>query len=473
MNLARAILAGGLIEKAARTKQPEGMGPSQPLDMNLPSGRPLVKVDFDPTTAIVKGYKASAWVFACINRIATAASTVPWRVYKRTPDDWEPLDSHPLEDMMETPNQKMTRQSLMYFEVAWLLAVGNCLFRVNRLNDQKKTPVELWPFAPRNVFPIPDDKDWILGYQYTEDGVRKRTDEEGIELIHAMIPDPDNILWGAGPLQSVWKTVTADVAGTEWRADLLGKGGVPPGAIIDDSIQTEEQLKMGKERLRAAWRDAASNVSPMLLTGGKNWMNFSINASDMQYLEGRQFSVQEIVAAFGLLPAMFDPGAATYDNLTASIRWMYDNPVTQALDLIEGALNLKLIPEKEQASLWLHYDFSGVKAVQDDVARKVAAVAQALSTGISPNEAYRLFDIAINADEEGDTRFLSSGLVRLKDAAADASTQEPTGMPPGPTPPQFGQPPGAPPQTEGEERQPEDKDTKKPPPPEEPEDTEE
>src|SRR3954468_1936629 len=75
------------------------------------NGRPQGKT-WDEAKAIKEGFKLAPYVYACIDLKANAAASVPWKVLPRPSRtaDWEPAPGHPLEDLIEYPNAKMTRQ---------------------------------------------------------------------------------------------------------------------------------------------------------------------------------------------------------------------------------------------------------------------------------------------------------------------------------------------------------------------------
>lgn len=396
--------------------------PSQNLGYSIQDGggalRAIYDYDFDPTAAILQGYRVSAFAFACINRIATGASSVPWIVMKRRGKVWEPDEGHDLEQLLEYPTDNvLSRKQLMYYVIAWLLATGNGLMKIVRTDPSgRKKPAELWPLASRNVGVVPHNVDWIKEYEYTENGVKTRIGAD--EIIHAQIPDPSDPLWGSGPMQAAWSAIRVDVAAGNWRADAYARGGVPPGAFSDPKLQTPKQFTDGKERLRAAWRDSASNAVPMLLGGDTKWVSFGISAADLQDLEGRQWNAYQIATAFGLLPAEFDPSAATYDNLETALMWRFNGPISQCLDIVEDQLNMVLVPKNERKDTWIHYDFSSVKALQLMIAKKLDAVAKAIDNGMTPNDAWRLVDIPIETTDEGSIRLIRAGLVPLVEASA-------------------------------------------------------
>jgi HK97 family phage portal protein len=379
--------------------------------------------DVAPRDAVIYGFKASPWVYACVDRTATAASSIPWRVEHKTGSgerDWEPDPNDWRAKLLNYPNPYMSSKELFYWAYAWGALNGNMLLRA--------TPggagfVELLPMSPVSVEPVPDKMTWIRGYNIIEDGkVKYAFGRE--EIIHARLPDPLNPLWGQGRLQAAWASVKADTSSANYRKTLYESGGVPPGAITDNALTTTEALEAAHNQLKLAWRKNSTENVPMILGSGAHYLPFGFSASDLQIPEDRQLTVNEIVTAFGFLPAMFDSSAATYENLRTSVRFMYDNAVMPLCDLMRDALNLFLLTEEERQSdtVWITYDLSAVPFFRQDRQEKIKQLGEGIRNGISRNDMVSILELGVEDAEGGDEVFIESGLTLLSEAAEGAAS---------------------------------------------------
>jgi HK97 family phage portal protein len=390
--------------------------------VQFPAPRGAVSaVDWKVEQVALSAFKACSWVYVCVTRLAQALSSVPWRVYTRPSrrNDWEVAEDHPHEVLLEYPNPRMSRKALMLFQGQQVLLRGNALFhRVAGANGESP---ELWPLNPARIQPIADEAQFLWGYK-EQDGQRRELPAE--EVAHAMLPDPTNPLWGVPPLRAISDVVAADIDAVVWNRSMLKNLAVPPGAFVDPSIVTDEQLAEARNRIRERYASPDNARTPMVLGGGASWVAMGQNAVEMDWIESRKFTVQEIVAAYNLLPAMFSNDAATYSNMSIAVRWMWENPVMQLLDAFEEAFNLLLVPPKDRATTWIHYDTSGVLALRDDLASRAAALPQLVASGVPVNEAARLLDLPLPSVSGGDTPLVSAGLMRLEDAADPLMPEE-------------------------------------------------
>lgn len=396
------------------------MSPSQALGgIAISEGVTTVpQNDLNPTTAVKDGFKKNVFVYACVTRLASAASSLVWRVERRNGDgekDWEPAPEDWRSKLLNYPNPSMSAKEVMYYAFAWLAINGNGLLR--RVPGGPGGILELWPASPVNV-QVKPNRDWIGGYDILENGrVVKNVDPEF--FIHCRLPDPLNPLWGVGMLQSAWASVQADVASAEWRKNLYSSGGVPPGAITDSSLTTTEAVQEAKAQVRLAWRTGAKNSEPMVLGSGTSYLPFGFSAADMMIPQDRELTVAEIATAFGMLPAMFDSSAATYDNLRTAVRFMYDNGVIPLADTMRDALNLALLTEEERESdsVYITYDLTQVPFFRAEREAKIEQLGMAIRSGISRNDAVGLLDLGLEEVEGGDAVFIESGLTLLSEAA--------------------------------------------------------
>ncbi|MHA1302259.1 MAG: phage portal protein, partial [Candidatus Heimdallarchaeaceae archaeon] len=122
------------------------------------SGRP-VWTDWSTKRAIKYGFKSSTWVYACIYKIMKAVASVPWKV--RDANTKEDIENSPLEELLRKPNPWMSGQNLFERLVTHLYLGGNGIWGKVRVN---RIVVELWPYHPDSIRPVPSRTEFILKY---------------------------------------------------------------------------------------------------------------------------------------------------------------------------------------------------------------------------------------------------------------------------------------------------------------------
>jgi hypothetical protein len=123
-------------------------------------------------TLAQEGYNSAPPIFHAINLIATACAGIPWVLYERKGPNRRgtEVDQHPLIDLMQKPNPNQGWGKLFEAYVSYLYISGNSYLWANRLNGGKGKPVELWTLRPDRMRVVPDEKQFVSGFQYEVNG---------------------------------------------------------------------------------------------------------------------------------------------------------------------------------------------------------------------------------------------------------------------------------------------------------------
>lgn len=429
--LARAGRSQGEVTKAAPRLNGRGNARGAGLDF-LPwgaTGRPLQR-DFSAEGYIEQG-KTCSWVFACQDRLAGAVSSVPWRVQSKKGKEWEEASGHEFELAIEYPNDHLSRQYLMRMTVMHLCGAGNFLWRAVTARGRVN---EFWPINPLLWMPVPSESEWIDRYERSALGQLVRAGPRTLrpeEVIHGQFCDPLNPYWGLSPMRSISRVVDMDRRMVEWNRNAVENGAVPPGAFVDPTIQNDGQREELQAALLAHYAGPEHARVPLVMGGGAKWERMAMTPDEMDWMESRRWTLVEVCAAHGVLPAMLFPDTK-YANVGESIRYMWEHGARTLLELIQDALNTKLVPRAQRASLWIHYDLSGVEVLKDNLATRLEAHERAVRSFIPPNRSIVLLDLPLDPVDGGDESYMPIALTR---AVPDEEPEEEaeTPIPPPPT----------------------------------------
>lgn len=459
------------VQKAADS----GVSPGQflpGLGYTYGGGQPL-QTDWDQDKAILEGYKGSTWPFACLDRLGGACSSVPWRVMEKKKGGpkppgkgmsgsgaWEAQDGDPLELLIERPNEVMSRQFLINVMVLHLGTVGNALQKIILTGARgKEQPAELWPINRYRPVPIdeyaapkfgPDGKQllWIEGY--------KRYDRPLLpvlqpgQVVHAMLPDPGNLLWGMSPMRPIAPIIDMDRKQVAWNGSLPEQANVPRGAFVDRNLKTDGQMREAARLLQARMSDRTG--VPLVIGAGSEWLPMAFTPVETDWMESRKQSMIEVCAAYGVLPSIFISDSK-YANQETAVKHMWKNGAHRMLSVIEDAFNLKLVPRSRRGELWIHFDLSQVPDIQDTLPLRLEAHERAVRSAIPPNRSFIMLDLPVDPVPGGDEPLVLGTLVALEQVLAQP---EPAGvddgtddMSPDPAPAPGAKPNGADPSNNG------------------------
>lgn len=390
-------------------------GKMLPFVPNWMSGKPIW-TDWSADRAIKHGLKASVWVYRCIQRRAKAMASVSWYVEERQGDKWVRKPNHPLEVLLAEPNPFMSGQQLMEYLVNHLDLGGNGLWH---MVTARKMPVELWPIKPDPTIikPVPDRQKFISHYEYTiEPGNKIRLEPK--EIIHFRFVDPGNLYWGLAPLQVAAITVDTDVEAVRWNKIALQNRAVTDGVFTFEHPLTEEQWEEARKQVREQHQGADNARTPWVLGAGAKWYQMSLTPVEMDFLNSRKFSREEICAVFDVPPILVGATeASTYNNYQTSRLAFWEDTIIPLLDSIRECLDMALIPYWDpeaakpgvQAKLRIMYDLSTVPAMQDKFSAKVDAATKLWRMGVPLNMINEHLELGLPEVPGGDEPRLSGG----------------------------------------------------------------
>ena len=325
------------------------------------SGR-TISTNWNADKAVDEGLKANAWVHSAVNRVAGAVASVPLLLERRNGDRWEAQPDHELQALLNRPNPFMGRQDISERWTQHMLLAGNALFWLNIVQGK---PAELWPIHPDTIRPIQSRSDFISGYEWRPDSSTKRVLSVP-EVAHWQFPDPSQPLWGPSPLRAAAGAVDLDQAAARWNRAVLANDGKLPLAVLLDSLLSIQTAREAAALVREQI-DGGSIMQALVLGGTSKVQPLSLSATDLDFLNGRRFSREEICAVFGVPPILLSFGeAVTYANLDAAKTALWEDRVVPLLDdLCQGYMGT-LFPywALNEADWRIRPDLSGVRALQ-------------------------------------------------------------------------------------------------------------
>lgn len=312
----------------------------------------------------VEGYEKNVYVNKSINEIATTVAGIPWILTDRS---GKPIESHPLLDLLARPNPTMSRSAFFIWLVSYFLIDGNeFILAVSPDPNGRQPPRELWPLQP----------DWIelkLGGRGKPTREFRFKNKDGTTspippdmILHIKMFNPLSPFIGLSPIRAARFSITQGNESKKWNVSLLQNHARPAGAFITKGNVQPQQRTRIKEEMEEKWTGSANAGRPLFLEGGFEWTQFSLNAADMDWLEGQKISAREIALIFGVPPELIgDVSNKTYSNYKEARRAFYQETILPFMQFLKDEFNTWLVP-KFGDNLILDFDTDQVVALQED-----------------------------------------------------------------------------------------------------------
>lgn len=254
----------------------------------------------DPSTVDnqVTLYRLQTWIQNAIDIPAQMAASTPLNVLEMVGEETTPLKNHDFERLLRGPNDDQGRAEFLVATFSWLMATGNCYWWMNTLNET--SPVdELWIIPTNQIAPVPDGNMSVKGYVYDPGDGSALQPLEAWEVCHFKRWNPSNKYVGLTPLEALAMDARGDLAAQRFNTAFYDKDNVKASGIL---AFADTFTKPGEwERLKVESREQHGGTKHnriMMLrgvgAGGVQWLQTQLTQVDIQYLQQRQFTKEEI-----------------------------------------------------------------------------------------------------------------------------------------------------------------------------------
>ncbi len=324
---------------------------TQPL---LALGGDVIWSEKNYETFAKEAYLRNVISFACIDKIAKAVSSVPWKIFeisqngKRT----EVL-SHPLRSIIKRPNPDDSFNYLVLKLIAYLCISGNSFMeRVGTLTGGDAVK-EFYVLRPDRMQILQSTSGAVTGYRYSANGrsvdfVRDAATKKS-EILHLKTFNPINDWWGAAVTESASYEIDTSNEMTTWNMGILQNQARPGMLFLSKNNLTDEQWTRLKKQLldnKSSGKNAGRNL---ILEGTDDVKPYAWSPAELDYIEGGRELARRIAIAYNVPPMLLSiPGDNTYSNFQEARLAFQEETVNFYLTYLSGELNNWLFGAEEE-----------------------------------------------------------------------------------------------------------------------------
>lgn len=316
--------------------------------------------------ALIKVHDNSVWVYRSVNIIGNTLASIPinWFVVSQNGERQQVFDGPAA--LMRKPNPWMTQNFLTTLTFMYLDMTGNAYWEI--VKDTTGTPIALFPLRPDRVKIIPDKDNYILGYIHEVNSQRIVLDAD--DVVHFSNPNLDNDFYGQGAMRSAFLPAQNDLSAQKWNIAYFKNGAHHSGAFMVEESMGQDEYDRLKEELNAKNTGEENWHNILVLEGKATYESLNDTIKDMDFTGLRKMSREEIIAAFGVPPALVGLFEfANYANVKEQIKIFWQYVADPKLKAFSEQLALdfgSLFPQPSNGELVAIPDFSNVEALQED-----------------------------------------------------------------------------------------------------------
>lgn len=322
-----------------------------------------------------QGYEKNVMVYACIRKIATACAGIEWELYnKRKGGEPVEVEDSPLLDLLAKPNPLQARAQFFEAMVSFYLLTGNTYVEANRPSPNAP-PLELWTMRPDLVYVVPNKSGYVGKYVFDTGAIKKVFPVDVVSMqgnvLHIKTFHPTDIWYGLSPLSAGMIAVDQNNATNRSNLALVQNNSTPSGVVSVRETKSNATGNLSKEqfdRLKDQIDDQFQpnkNNKPILLEGGLDFKPIAWSPKEMEFLNNKRVTAEDICLIFGVPPEIMGLGKTTYANYAEAMAAFYKNTILPLMDLIKTDFNNWLVPMYDQKKqMYLEYCKDDIEALQ-------------------------------------------------------------------------------------------------------------
>ncbi|MGV3490725.1 MAG: phage portal protein [Devosia sp.] len=321
------------------------------------------------------GFAKNPVVYACVRKIAEAATSVPLVAV----EGGRRLSEHPVLKLLARPNGRQSGAELLESVFAYLQTAGNAYVAATVIEGEVR---EMHALRPDRMRVVAGKDGYPAAYAYTAGGrtTELRLDTQPVAaVLHLGLFHPLDDHYGLAPMEAAAQALDIHNAAAEWNKALLDNAARPSGALVysaGSGTLTESQFRRLKEELEHGFSGARNAGRPLVLEGGLDWKAMALTPAEMDFIELRNGAARDIALAFGVPPMLLGiPGDNTYANYAEANRAFWRQTVLPLVKRVADDLSFWLAPGF--GGVTLAPDVDGVEALSEDRAALWARVGAA------------------------------------------------------------------------------------------------
>lgn len=321
------------------------------INSALVTPRTLAGVHIDEQAAL-----SITAVWCAVSTISNLVAGLPLNVYAHLPNGGKrEAPEHPLYDLLHySPSPELSKESFWSSMMVSTLLHGNGYAEIERSGDGR--PVALHVLPTLSVTPFRDPE---LGLVYE---VKVGSDKVYLSpesCFHVAGISPDGIT-GFSPIKLARESFAMSKAADNFGASFFGNAARPAGVLTTPRALTPN----ARENLRRSWEQlhaGSGNVGrTAVLEEGTAWQSISIPPEDAQFVQTRQYQVNEIARLYSISPVFLHNGSPAWTDLTQVNQNLVQLTLLPWLQRIEAQIRLKLFTVEERASFFAEHDVTGL-----------------------------------------------------------------------------------------------------------------
>ena len=297
--------------------------------------------------------------------LARTISDLGLHLYRRISDtDRERVTDHPLARLISKPNPRTTRYRLIN-ALVHDLAIFDQAYWLKVKTGDAASPQGLVRLPSKQVTPVGKNWLWPEAFEFAGTTGKKEFGPEEVVYFHGYNPDGD--LAGSSPIEALRRVLAEEHEAGVMREQTLRNGARMSGYLTRPPADPAKGISAwsdeARERFARGWTNqytanGAGAMGTPILEEGMTFVPASQTSEQLQYIESRKLTREEVAGAYFIPPPMVGiMDSATFSNITEQHKMLYQDTLGPWLTMIAQELELQLFADFEDTEgLYLEFN---------------------------------------------------------------------------------------------------------------------
>jgi len=257
-------------------------------------------------------------------------------------DDVEEITEHPALKLLKQVNPMLNQLDLWMLTETNMGWTGNAYWWLRK--NEFGEPYQIWVWSGDRVRIIlgNDLDNYIKAYVYLSGSGDVQFDPK--EILHHKYPNPLSPAIGLSPIMALSDSVQINEEIYRYERAQFRNMARPDGVLEMPETLTDEEFTRLRESWNQAYRGSDKSGKVAILEGGVEYKAISISPREMNHLEGRKMTREEIADGYGIPMSLLSPEKSNRANATVAYAQYMRDTIDPKLKLYEEKINEKLLP---------------------------------------------------------------------------------------------------------------------------------
>lgn len=359
-------------------------------------------------------FEHQSWVYACVNALARTIAQNPLRARrpgeKKVAENLSPKEQRAI-GLLSRPSARKTGYDLWYVTEAAADTAGTAFWYLEGAGPKGQLPKRIVPLSPAKITIMTSNDGWdVVGYVYRNlDGSKMNIPP--YQIIQIGPPNPYDNIQGVAPLQAAMKAVSTDMKAESYNAKFFDNGAQPGGILSSRKTLGKRQADAVRSEFEGRHRGNAGSHKTAILSGEWDYKQLGLGQREMEFLQQRKFSREQIGAVFGVPGVLTnDPNKSNYATAHVELRIFADTNWVPKIRYYEEVMRTQFF-ERFAPGIEAFFDLSEAPGLREDVSDKIDRAMKLNRMGAPYNEAKEFVGLDLEDVPWGESWWVNSSLV--------------------------------------------------------------